>query len=171
MAHPKIQLLERAADSLGELLDQFVFVGGSTTVLMISDPAAPPSRASIDIDAIVRLETRADYYRLGQELRERGIVEDQSGDAPLCRWRLDDLVLDVMPTEETVLGFTNGWYKHTIATAQLNEHRRGTGQSPARENLPPVPPRRPLANSARDYCSIADPACTLPGGPGATVDS
>ena len=40
MAHPNIQLLERAADSLGELLDQFVFVGGSTTVLMISDPAA-----------------------------------------------------------------------------------------------------------------------------------
>ena len=171
MAHPNIQLLERAADSLGELLDQFVFVGGSTTVLMVSDPAAPPSRASIDIDAIVRLESRADYYRLGKELRARGFVEDQSGDAPLCRWRLDDLVLDVMPTEETVLGFTNGWYKHTIATAQLNEHRRGTGQSPARENLPPVPPRRPLANSARDYCSIADPACTLPGGPGATVDS
>ena len=46
MAHPNIQLLERAAESLGELLDQFVFVGRSTTVLMISDPAAPPSQVS-----------------------------------------------------------------------------------------------------------------------------
>ena len=126
MAHPNIQLLERAADSLGELLDQFVFVGGSTTVLMVSDPAAPPSRASIDIDAIVRLESRADYYRLGKELRARGFVEDQSGDAPLCRWRLDDLVLDVMPTEETVLGFSNRWYEHTIVTAQ--HHRLPSGR-------------------------------------------
>ena len=40
MAHPKIQLLERAEESLGEILVQFGFVGGSTTVLMISDPAA-----------------------------------------------------------------------------------------------------------------------------------
>jgi len=30
--------------------------------------------------------------------------------APICRWVADELILDVMPTDETVLGFGNEWY-------------------------------------------------------------
>lgn len=116
--HPNIQLLERMAERLGDLLDHFVLVGGSTTVLMITDPAAPPARASIDIDAVVQVENLGEYHRLGKRLRERGFYEDQSDGAPLCRWRTEDLILDVMPTQESILGFTNRWYAHSIASAE-----------------------------------------------------
>jgi len=33
------------------------------------------------------------------------------GRAPLCRWLIEDLVVDVMPDRERVLGFTNRWYR------------------------------------------------------------
>ncbi len=116
--HPNVRLLESTVEKLAELVDRFVFLGGSTTVLMVSDPASPPARVSIDIDAIVRLDSRAEYHRLGKLLREQGFMEDTSEGAPICRWRLDDLILDVMPTDESIIGFSNRWYDHTIATAQ-----------------------------------------------------
>ncbi|HVC07700.1 MAG TPA: hypothetical protein VND98_08985 [Solirubrobacterales bacterium] len=36
-----IDLLERGAAALGELIDEVVFVGGATIALWITDPAAP----------------------------------------------------------------------------------------------------------------------------------
>ena len=36
---------------------------------------------------------------------------------PFCRWRFDDLTIDVMPTDEAVLGFSNRWYRPAIASA------------------------------------------------------
>jgi hypothetical protein len=39
-----IDLLERGAAALGDLVDEVVFVGGATVTLWITDPAAPPPR-------------------------------------------------------------------------------------------------------------------------------
>lgn len=116
--HPNIELIEQVVDALGELTGQLVFLGGSTTILLLTDPATPPTRASVDVDAIVRIGHLADYHRLGRSLREKGFVEDVGRDAPVCRWRRDELILDVMPTDERILGFGNRWYDHTIDTAR-----------------------------------------------------
>lgn len=115
--HPNVELLEYVAEALGELADRFVFLGGSTTTLLLTDPAAPPARASIDVDAIVRADNLADYHRLGKALREKGFAEDTSDGAPVCRWRTEKVVFDVMPTDETILGFGNRWYEQAIETA------------------------------------------------------
>ncbi len=40
MADPNIEMLRSAVAQLGELCDELVFVGGSTTGLFITDPAA-----------------------------------------------------------------------------------------------------------------------------------
>ncbi len=125
--HPNIELLERVADRLGELTDQFVFLGGSTTTLLITDPAAPPVRASIDVDAIVRTDSLADYHRLGKALREKGFTEDTSDGAPVCRWRTKNVTFDVMPTDESILGFGNRWYEQAIETA--SGHSLPSGRS------------------------------------------
>lgn len=39
----------------------------------------------------------------------------------LCRWKLDDLIVDVMPTELNVLGFSNRWYGDAILHAQWRD--------------------------------------------------
>jgi hypothetical protein len=47
-----------------------------------------------------------------------GLSEDTTPGAPLCRWRHGHLIADVMPTDTTVLGFSNRWYPTAIETAQ-----------------------------------------------------
>jgi len=45
--------LDLAAELLGELVDEVVFLGGATIGVWITDPAAPPVRVTKDVDAIV----------------------------------------------------------------------------------------------------------------------
>lgn len=37
----------------------------------------------------------------------------------ICRWFYDEVILDVMPTDEKILGFGNRWYKKAIAASTL----------------------------------------------------
>ncbi len=105
--------LERVARSVHSLLDRFVFVGGNVAELLVTDSAAVRIRATDDVDVIVAVTSRAAYYHLGNELRRCGFTEDIQPGAPLCRWRSRsqrELTLDVMPTDEAILGFSNQWY-------------------------------------------------------------
>ena len=108
--NPNLEILSLAVEQLGELADQMVFVGGCATGLLITDTAASPIRVTRDVDAIVQVVSRADYYQLSEKLRARGFVEDMSDDAPLCRWVTSNVILDVMPTDPKILGFGNKWY-------------------------------------------------------------
>lgn len=112
-----IERLTETVRRLGPLANQLVFVGGSTTALFITDPAAADVRETIDIDAIVEL-TWGGYRRLTEALNRQGFYEDITEGAPICRFRNDDLILDVMPTDEQVLGFSNRWYLPAIRHAE-----------------------------------------------------
>lgn len=111
-------LLELAADVLGLLVCDVVFVGGATVHLWLTEPAAPPVRATDDVDVVCDVTSYAQYQALAERLRERGLVE-ALGEPVICRWRHPDrgLVLDVMPVAEDVLGFSNPWYPLGIDTA------------------------------------------------------
>ena len=37
-----------------------------------------------------------------------------------CRWHYDDIILDVMPTDEQILGWGNFWYKEAIKHAVVH---------------------------------------------------
>jgi hypothetical protein len=39
-------------------------------------------------------------------LREVGLEECTEPNAPLCRWQYQDLIIDIMPCEPGVLGFS-----------------------------------------------------------------
>jgi len=67
-------------------------------------------RETKDVDVIVEVTTRAEYYKLSKKLRERGFKEDKSEGAPLCRWEMEGVILDVMPIDSKILGFSNVWY-------------------------------------------------------------
>src|SRR5208282_1347564 len=62
--------LEIAAHALGPLTDELVFLGGASIQLWVSDPAAPATRATDDVDVISAVTRRVDYYKLGERLRE-----------------------------------------------------------------------------------------------------
>ena len=111
-------MLELAAEILGPLVDDVVFVGGATVHLWITEEAAPPVRATDDVDVICDVTTYSQYQALAERLRDRGL-EEAMGEPVICRWRhrQSGLAIDVMPTAEAVLGFSNRWYPLGIETA------------------------------------------------------
>jgi hypothetical protein len=115
--NPNLEILELTVAQLGPLADQMVFLGGCATGLLLTDPAAPAIRPTQDVDVITEVGSLGDYYRLSERLREQGFREDQSEDAPMCRWIAEGVVLDVMPTDEQILGFGNEWYWLALETA------------------------------------------------------
>ncbi len=112
-----IRMLIHVAKRLGNLREKVVFVGGCATGLLITDPAMPEVRGTQDVDVIVEVASRLEYYRLEKELRSRGFKQDMSENAPVCRWLVDDVKVDVMPTKEDILGFSNCWYLPAIRNA------------------------------------------------------
>lgn len=60
----------------------------------------------------------AEFARLSERVMARGFQPDTTPGAPICRWIADDLVLDLVPDQPDVLGFTNPWYGHVLASAE-----------------------------------------------------
>jgi hypothetical protein len=106
MPDPNIEQLIAVARKVRPLLDDLVFVGGCATGLLITDPSASPVRATFDVDAIAKVSTYSAYVALAERLRDLGFCEDSSHGAPVCRWISGGLVLDVMPLDAKVLGFS-----------------------------------------------------------------
>ena len=117
MSYPNLDLLERAAALLQPLLPEIVFVGGCATGLLITDPGAAAVRATYDVDVITEIASYADYVVFSERLRELGFQEDSREGARLCRWQQGDLVLDVMPLDAKILGFSNRWYADALRTS------------------------------------------------------
>ncbi|HBD7093963.1 TPA: hypothetical protein KLD23_003167 [Legionella pneumophila] len=113
-AQKNIESLMIIAHRLGNLCDDVTFVGGCVTGLLITDKAAPDVRFTVDVDCIINAITRTDYYALAEKLRQKGFKELMSGNHPICRWDCDGILVDVMPVEESVLGFSNKWYKDAL---------------------------------------------------------
>lgn len=124
--NPNLEILMIAVEKLGDLSDEMVFVGGCATGLLITDPAAPPIRATRDVDAIVQVVSHSEFYRLSEKLRELGFKEVVSKDAPICRWEADRVILDVMPTDTSVLGFGNKWYAPAMEHSENMQLANGT---------------------------------------------
>lgn len=112
---PNVQLVEVVAQQLGMLAERVVLVGGCTTGLLITDAARPPVRATVDVDLAVDTLSLVEYYKLQDELKRAGFKEDPE---LTCRWRLGELKVDVMPTDASILGFTNRWYRKAVQQAQ-----------------------------------------------------
>ncbi len=117
MNDPNTDLLARMAEALGELRARMVFVGGCATALLITDPAAAPVRATQDVDAVVAIASKVEYLRLGEALRAKGFSQTLAEGEPPYRWSLGGMKLDVLPSEEEVLGFSNRWYEAVLRTA------------------------------------------------------
>lgn len=115
---PNLEMLQLVAAGLGILADEMVFVGGCAAGLLVTDQAAPPTRETRDVDLIVEVTTQQDYHLLSERLRNRGFKEDTRDRAIMCRWQLDAITVDIMPTAASILGFSNRWYRDAMTNAE-----------------------------------------------------
>lgn len=119
---PNLAMLDRVAQRLGSALcESMVFVGGAAAGLLITDLALPAIRRTDDVDVVTPARALDEFHRLEENLRQRGFAPDMRPEAPVCRWRIDDMTVDVMPSREEILGFANRWYVMSVATAQWFE--------------------------------------------------
>lgn len=121
-----IAMIERVTAALGPLSKDVVFVGGAVVRLLVTDPSITEFRTTDDVDVIVEITSRGAFAEFEDQLREIGFRNVTYPGAPLCRWDVDGTIVDVMPTEERLLGFSNRWYPEAIRTAHAVALPSGT---------------------------------------------
>ena len=112
--NPQILMLETVARVLSQVRTTIVFTGGATISLYLDEVAAPDIRPTDDVDCVVEITSRAEYYNFSNLLRTLGLQETTELGAPLCRWQYEGISIDVMPCDESVLGFSNRWYRPAL---------------------------------------------------------
>ncbi len=112
------ELLIAVCKEIEPLLDQLVLVGGCATELLVTDIAAPMVRPTQDVDMIIDVISLSAYHETEQKLRDLGFTQTMDGQNIICRWTKNNLILDLIPTDEKILGFTNRWYAHAIQYSQ-----------------------------------------------------
>lgn len=114
MLNGNVFRLEAIAKALGELNERVVYVGGAVAGLYVTDPAKTDIRETLDVDCVVQLSSYGKLAELEEVLRTKGFCNDTSAGAPICRWIWKGEVVDIMPDDANVMGFTNGWYKEAL---------------------------------------------------------
>ena len=97
----------------------FAFLGGSLLAFLVTDRTADAVRVTKDVDIMMNIRTRKEYHISDAELEKRGFRHDTREGAPVCRWVLDDLTVDVLPIHEDVLGWNSRWFEEALAHADV----------------------------------------------------
>lgn len=113
------QMLVAVARALGnDLLKEVAFLGGCTTGLLLTDKASKEAvRYTDDVDLITHVIGFSDWIKFQTRLKERGFKESIK-DNINCRMRLNDLIVDFMPDDEKILGYSNRWYGQALKEAK-----------------------------------------------------
>lgn len=100
---------KRVAVALGELNERVIFVGGAMICLYIDDPAAEDVRPTKDIDLTFKIVNIGELEELRERLTSLGFSQS-SEDNVICRFRLQDIKVDVMSTKEIGWAPANPWF-------------------------------------------------------------
>jgi predicted nucleotidyltransferase len=101
------------AEAFSSLSNKIVFVGGAVVELYCDDPARAEVRPTNDVDVVVELHNKGSYVVLEEKLRTIGFQNDVFSGV-ICRYIYHDIVVDIMPDDDSILGFTNIWYKEGL---------------------------------------------------------
>jgi len=113
-----LEHLERVAVAMAQVGVRHAFIGGATIGLFLDELGAAQARVTDDVDCIVEVETRGAHHELEQRLRDAGFTHATEPGAPICRWRFEDIAVDVMPVDAAILGFSNPFYRTALDAAE-----------------------------------------------------
>jgi predicted nucleotidyltransferase len=99
----------RIAHALGELNEQVVYVGGAVVSLYIDDPTAEDVRPTKDVDISLEIASINALETLRESLIQKGFYQS-SEDNVICRFRFEDIKVDVMSTEAVGWAPANRWF-------------------------------------------------------------
>jgi len=114
---PNIVSLRAVAERLDKLGLEYAFVGGAVVSFLLDNPALSPVRATDDVDVILEVVASLRYSTVEEKLRALDFEHDMTPGAPMCRWKLGILTVDIMPTEGSHIGLNTKFFKEALATA------------------------------------------------------
>lgn len=118
MSHlQNITRIKTVYNALEELASQVIFIGGAVVSLYADKPSSE-TRPTDDVDILVELLDYKQYSAIEEKLRSKGFINDMESGI-ICRYKINGIIVDVMPTSEKILGFSNKWYLE--ASANSNE--------------------------------------------------
>lgn len=100
---------KKIATALGDLNDQVVYVGGAVVSLYIDDPSADGVRPTKDLDLTMEIASIGELEALREELVMRGFIQS-ANDSVVCRFRYEDVLVDVMSAQEVGWAPGNQWF-------------------------------------------------------------
>jgi len=108
-------LIAVVAHGLGELLPEVVFIGGAVTELYASvGMEVEEARPTDDVDCVIHITGRWKFAEFERKLRQHKFENDRE---KIMRWHYAGIIVDVMPDDEKILGFSNPWYAPGIERA------------------------------------------------------
>lgn len=110
-ADANLEMLHHVATHLGDLIDDVVFTGGCVVSLLITDEGAPDVRPTKDVDVIIEVLSRRQYYEFEDRLRKIGFVQDARDDNLFCGWEIEGVKVDILPTSREITGVGNPWFE------------------------------------------------------------
>ena len=109
MSHSlNIDRIKTVSHALGALKEKIFFVGGAV-ISLYADRAVFEVRATEDVDVIIEIVNYSARAALEEKLRQIGFAHDIESSV-VCRFKIAGVVVDVMPTNDPSIGFTNKWY-------------------------------------------------------------
>ena len=111
-----IELVNYAAEKLGVIVGEVVFLGGAVVGLLVTDTGTRGPRLTDDVDVAIEISSLVAYYDLDKRLLAKGFKNDLGG--PVCRYLHGPIMIDMMPVHPEILGFANRWYPIALETAQ-----------------------------------------------------
>ena len=106
--HTNIVRIKAVANALNELNKKVVFVGGAT-ISLYPDRKVFDVRPTDDVDVIIEILSYAERAKLEEKLRLIGFTHDTESSV-VCRYKIEGIIVDMMPTNDPSIGFTNIWY-------------------------------------------------------------
>jgi len=103
-------VIKKISRALGKLNERVVYVGGAVVSLYINDPAADDVRPTQDVDISLEIASVGELEKLREELVKKGFIQKTEDDV-ICRFRYDDIKVDVMSTKEVGWAPSDKWFK------------------------------------------------------------
>jgi predicted nucleotidyltransferase len=110
-----ITRIKAVYNALEEMASEVVFVGGATVSLYTDRPGGE-TRPTEDVDILVEVARYSGYAAVEERLRAKGFINDVESRV-ICRYKVNGIIVDVMPASEDILGFSNRWYKQAFENA------------------------------------------------------
>lgn len=117
---PAVERIVAVARALEGLPEPYLFVGAAVLGLLAEEKNAPTPRPTEDVDLVALVTDYGRLAALHERLRQRGFSEDVDSHV-ICRWRYQGFVVDVMPPDPDILGFSNELYPSALTHAATVE--------------------------------------------------